>query len=98
MDAAGVDGEWARWLPERLEASAWPASRRRARRPALQRRRRPARFWSLTWLQVRDGIVATGVPGAVVDAGRAALEDPARWFHGPAKVVAWGRRPGPAGG
>ena len=26
-------------------------------------------------------------------AGRAALEDSATWFHGPAKVVAWGRRP-----
>jgi hypothetical protein len=51
----------------------------------------PARFWSLTWLQVRDRMVSAGTPGEVVDAGRTALADPARWFHGPARVIAWGR-------
>jgi hypothetical protein len=34
-----------------------------------------------------------GVPGEVVDAGRSELEDPTHWFHGPAKIVAWLRRP-----
>jgi hypothetical protein len=33
----------------------------------------PARFWSLTWLQVRDRIIAAGTPARVVDEGRAAL-------------------------
>lgn len=27
------------------------------------------------------------------DRGREVLEDPARWFHGPAMIAAWGRRP-----
>jgi hypothetical protein len=26
-----------------------------------------------------------------VEAGQAALADPARWFHGPVRVGAWGR-------
>ncbi len=51
-----------------------------------------AQFWSLTWRQARDGIVARGIPGEVIDRGRAALDDSTRWFHGPAKVIAWGRR------
>jgi hypothetical protein len=53
----------------------------------------PARFWSLTWLQARARVVEMGVPGAVIDAGRAALDDPAGWYYGPARVIAWGRRP-----
>ena len=51
-----------------------------------------AEFWSLTWLQMRDRIVATGTPGQVVDAGRAALADHRRWLIGPATAGAWGRR------
>ena len=72
--------------------SAWstsaPSSRERssAAAPTL------AQFWSLTWLQVRERIIAAGSPGEVVDDGRAALEDASRWFHGPATVIAWGRR------
>ena len=37
----------------------------------------------MTWLQALPSETA---------AGRAELEDPATWFHGPAKIVAWGRR------
>jgi hypothetical protein len=39
-------------------------------------------------------MVAMGLPGVVVERGRAALDDPRRWFHDPAKVIAWGRRGG----
>ena len=46
----------------------------------------PAEFWSLTWEQTREQM------GDALDAGQAALADPSRWFHGPAKVAAWGRR------
>jgi SAM-dependent methyltransferase len=98
MEAAGVDGEWARWLPERLGALGLAGVEAELVGQLFNGGADPAQFWSLTWLQVREDIVATGVPGAVVDAGRAALEDPARWSYGPAKVVAWGRRPGPPGG
>ena len=37
--------------------------------------------------------VSRGADPAVLDAARADLDDPARWFHGPAMVAAWGRRP-----
>lgn len=93
MRGAGVDPAWARTAPERLDALGLEHVEAEASAQIFRGGSAPARFWSLTWLQVRERIVANGIPGAVIDAGRAELEDPARWFVGPALVAAWGRRP-----
>jgi SAM-dependent methyltransferase len=90
---AGLDAEWARALPERLSALGLVDVDAELDGQLFRGGSEAARFWRLTWLQARDRIVARGVPGEIVDRGRAELEDPARWFHGPAKVIAWGRRP-----
>ena len=45
----------------------------------------------MTWEHVRERIEAMGLPYESVEAGQAALADPARWFHGPVRVGAWGR-------
>jgi hypothetical protein len=50
-------------------------------------------MWSLTWLQVREQMLAAGRPYDRLEVGRAELADPTRWFHGPVRVMAWGRRP-----
>jgi ubiquinone/menaquinone biosynthesis C-methylase UbiE len=92
-EAAGLDAEWARDLPERLGALDLEDVDAELDGQLFRGGSEPARFWSLTWLQARERMIAMGTPGEVVDAGRAVLEDPARWFHGPAKVIAWGRRP-----
>jgi SAM-dependent methyltransferase len=92
-EAAGLDAEWARDLPERLGALGLEDVDAELDGQLFRGGSEPARFWSLTWLQARERMIAMGTPGEVVDAGRAVLEDPARWFHGPAKVIAWGRRP-----
>jgi hypothetical protein len=52
-----------------------------------------ARFISLSFAQLTPVAVSRGADSAVLDAARAELDDPARWFHGPAMVAAWGRRP-----
>lgn len=52
-----------------------------------------ARFVSLSVAQLTPIAVSRGADPAVLDAARADLDDPARWFHGPAMVAAWGRRP-----
>jgi hypothetical protein len=49
-------------------------------------------LWSLTWLRAREGIVARWIAGEVIDRGRAELDDPKLWFHGPVKIAAWGWR------
>lgn len=92
MRAAGLDPEWARGLPERLDALGLVDVETEIDGQIFRGGSAAAQFWSLTWLQARERMVAMGVPGEVVDAGRAVLAHPGRWFHGPAKVVAWGRR------
>jgi SAM-dependent methyltransferase len=89
MGSAGVDPAWARHAPARLDALGLEDVEAETSTQTFRGGSPPARFWSLTWLQVRERMV----PRAVVDAGRAELEDPARWFVGPALVAAWGRRP-----
>jgi SAM-dependent methyltransferase len=83
MQRAGVDAEWARGLPQRLDGLGLEDVGAEVDGQIFTGGSPAARFWSMTWLQA--------VPEASA-AGRAALEDTASWFHGPAKVVAWGRR------
>jgi hypothetical protein len=52
-----------------------------------------ARFMSLSVAQLTSVAVSRGADQAVLDAACADLDDPSRWFHGPAMVAAWGRRP-----
>lgn len=84
MRRAGVDAEWARGLPERLESLGLADVGAEIDGHIFPGGSPTARFWSLTWLQAL---------GESASAGRAELEDAGRWFLGPAKVVAWGRRP-----
>jgi hypothetical protein len=46
-----------------------------------------ARFWSLTWLQTRERLVAAATEGDLVDRGRDVLTDRPRWFYGSAMVI-----------
>jgi SAM-dependent methyltransferase len=94
MQGGGTDPEWARLLPERLGRLGLADVDAVLDGQFFRGGSEPAQFWSLTWEQVRGRIVAGGVEREVVDAGQAALEDPARWFYGPVKVVAWGVSPG----
>jgi hypothetical protein len=55
----------------------------------------PARFWSLTWLQARERMIAAGVPATTIDRGLGRLDDPRQWLYGPAMIIAWGHRPAP---
>ena len=84
---AGLDPHWARDLPERLHDLGFADVGAEVDVQLFRGDSPPARFWALTWVQARDRV------GAVLDGGRLALEDPTRWFHGPAKISAWGRRP-----
>ena len=90
MDAmSGTDSCWARSLPERLDALGLTDVGVEPREQLFRGGSPPAQFWSLTWLEVRDRVPSA----AVIDAGRAALADTSRWFHGPVTIAAWGRRP-----
>jgi SAM-dependent methyltransferase len=81
-----TDPEWARGLPARLDALGLRDVEAEVEGQLFRGGSVPAEFWSLTWEQTREQM------GEALDAGQAELADPSRWFHGPAKVVAWGRR------
>jgi SAM-dependent methyltransferase len=91
--AAGTDPDWTRDLPLRLRRHGLVDIDAELDVPLFRGGSAHARFWSLTWQQVRDRVVALGEPAEVIDDGVAELGDPQRWFHGPATVIAWGRRP-----
>jgi SAM-dependent methyltransferase len=85
---AGVDPVWARMLPERLDQLGLQDVDADVETQFFRGGSPPAEFWSLTWFQVRERADA-----AAIDRGRAALADAAHWYHGPAKLIVWGRRP-----
>jgi SAM-dependent methyltransferase len=89
-DRAGVDPTWARDLPRRLTRLGLLDVDAEVDAQLFRGGTAAAQMWSLTWLQVRD----EAADQDAIDRGRAVLEEPARWFYGPAKVIAWGRRPG----
>ncbi len=90
--AAGIDMGWARDLPSRLRRPGLAGIGAEADVPLFRGGSDHARFWSLTWQQVRDRVIAAGEPARVIDQGIADLGDEQRWFCGPAMVTAWGRR------
>jgi len=94
MTGASTDPTWARALPQRLDSLGLEDVDAEVEAQLFRGGSDAARFWSLSWLQARERVTAAGVPGDVVDRGRAALDDPDQWFHGPTKVIAWGTRPG----
>jgi SAM-dependent methyltransferase len=94
MAAGGTHPAWARDLPERLGALGLVDVDAEARAQLFRGGSIPAQMWSLTWVQVRQRAQAMGLAVEDLDRGRGALADPARWFHGPTMIAAWGRRPG----
>jgi len=91
--AAGTDPDWARDLPLRLGRHGLSGVGAGLDVPLFRGGSVQARFWSLTWQQVRDRVTEAGEPACVIDHGQAELGDQQRWFPGPAMVTAWGRRP-----
>jgi SAM-dependent methyltransferase len=91
--AAGTDPDWTRDLPLRLRRHGLGDVDAEIDVPLFRGGSDLARFWSLSWEQARDRVVAVGEPGSVIDQGLAELGDDSRWFVGPAMVTAWGRRP-----
>jgi SAM-dependent methyltransferase len=93
MTGGGTHPAWARDLPERLGALGLADVDAEASAQLFRGGSVAARMWALTWVQVRERGQAMGLPVEKLDRGRAALADPARWFHGPTMIAAWGRRP-----
>ena len=91
---AGVAPEWARQIPRLLAKHGLHEVGAEGDIQLFPGASAGAEFWSLTWKQVRERILAAGVDGNILDEVQAMLSDPTKWFTGPALIAAWGRRPG----
>ena len=90
--AAGTDPDGTRDLPMRLRRHGLASIDAELDVPLFRGGSAHARFWSLTWQQVRDRVIAVGEPAQVIDDGQADLADDQRWFTGPAMMTARGQR------
>jgi hypothetical protein len=91
---AGIAAEWARQLPQLLAREGLQAVAAEGETPMFPGTSAMAEFWSLTWAQVRERILAGGVDEDILEDVLRMLTDSAEWFTGPAIIAAWGRRPG----
>jgi SAM-dependent methyltransferase len=89
----GAVTDLGRDLPALLDERGLLDVRAEADLPLVRGGSPMARFMSLSVAQLTPVAVSRGADPAVLGAARADLDDPARWFHGPTMVAAWGRRP-----
>jgi len=90
---AGIAAEWARQLPQLLARQELQAVAAEGEIPMFPGTSAMAEFWSLTWTQVRERILAAGVDEKLLEDVLRMLSDSTEWFTGPAIIAAWGRRP-----
>jgi ubiquinone/menaquinone biosynthesis C-methylase UbiE len=91
MLAAGVDPTWVRTLPASLEQLGLLNIRTDVVVPFFRGGSNEAQFWTLTWMQSMDKVVASGASRDVIDSAIRLLDDPSVWLYGPAMVGVAGR-------
>ncbi|GEM_PF-4095401 len=93
MEEAGTGTTWARDLPAAFTSVGIVDISAEISVQAFPGGSPAARFWDLTWQQVRHRGPRSGTREGDIDETLAELRDPARWFVGPTMVTASGRRP-----
>ncbi len=92
VQAGGVP-DWGRHLPHLLTKLGLQEGGAEGDIPIFAGTSPMARFWSLSWEQLRGRMLAAGIDQATLSDVEAALADSTQWFTGPAIIAAWGRRP-----
>ena len=90
--AAGTHSFWARDLPARLQKLGCTGVSADVQAPLFPGGSPQSQFWTITWNQVRDRMLAGGVQPQDLEQAIAELADPNRWFPGPAMVAVTGQR------
>ena len=93
--AGGGSTEWARRLPELLDAGALVAVDSETTVHSFRGGSPKAQFHQVTFEQLREPILARGrITERLFDSALAELGNTDRWYPGFAVVAAWGRRAG----
>jgi SAM-dependent methyltransferase len=93
VQGAGARSEWGRHLPSLLATHGLVDVGAEALAPLFPGGSASAQFWSLSWQQLRQPILARGVASEELNRALSDLEDPTQWFTAPAMVAVWGRKP-----
>ncbi|MBI4292962.1 MAG: class I SAM-dependent methyltransferase [Betaproteobacteria bacterium] len=94
LRAGGVGTGWAHTMPALLQQEGLIDIGAEGEIPVFQGDSVTADFWRVTWEQMRERMIATGlVDNDGIDEAMRALRQPQEWFVAPAEFAAWGRRP-----
>ncbi len=93
LAAAGTNSFWARDLPGRLQELGYVHVSAEVQVPMFPGGSPASEFWSITFDQVRDRIIAAGAQPQDLEQAIAELTKPACWFVASAMVAVSGRRP-----
>ncbi len=93
VTTAGARSDWGRELPGLLAQHGLDDIGAEGDVPFFHGTSPMAEFWRLSMIQLRERLSSVGASEHDVDSVLDLLNDPARWFTGPALVAAWGRRP-----
>jgi hypothetical protein len=93
VQRAGARSEWGRHVPTLLAAHGLDEVGAEALAPLFPGGSVSAEFWCLSWEQLRQPILESGVEFEDLDHAMSDLRDPGQWFTAPAMVAAWGRKP-----
>ena len=93
VQGAGAHSDWGRHLPSLIATHGLVDVGAEALAPLFPGGSASAQFWSLSWEQLWQPILARGVASEDLDRAMSDLEDPVQWFTAPAMVAVWGRKP-----
>lgn len=94
LRAGGVGTGWAHTMPGLLQQEGLIDIGAEGEIPVFQGGSVTADFWCVTWEQMRERMVATGlVDSDGIDAAMHALRQRQEWFVAPAEFAAWGKSP-----
>ena len=92
--AIGMDGTWARHLPQRLGTLGLCDVRARITTSLFRGGSPEAELYQMSWIQVRDWLLGGGMPKETFEEGIALFEDDTQWLPSPAVVRVSGHLPG----
>jgi len=94
LRSGGVGTDWAHTMPTLLQNQGLTDVGAEGEIPVFQGGSAVAEFWCVTWQQMRERMLATGiVDNSGIEAAMDLLRQPHEWFVAPAEFAVWGRYP-----
>jgi SAM-dependent methyltransferase len=94
LRAGGVGTGWPHMMPSLLQQQGLIEVRAEGEIPIFEGGSEMAKFWCITWEQMRERMIATGlIDDSGLEKAMRVLREPGEWFVAPAVFAVWGRSP-----